>query len=804
MSTNLSTQPVPPMLGIPEFATESKFDFWGILNRRKWIVFLGLISGLLLATLYQYKTPSRYQSVAKFSIQPKDQNFIRFSQFTLNSVLPSAADVLPQRHDKYLVQPELIKECCDNYNIYTKSSYASMTKSETIKQIIEDLEAIPEKEDPYLFTVYFRAASAADATAVLNNIVETYRQRLERKYASETTSIIDKYKEQQIVAEQRLREKEAEIAALPVDDLITPKDTNQVDLHSSHIKVLDQKIADAKAKLATNVAVRERLLQAIQDGPESMEKEIWKLAQEREVTLEKENPRDQIDRVRTYEYMLNDITNAEIELDGLKDRYGPGHPRYEIAEKKLLKLRRLYEERKAAAEQMAASTPVSEQVQPQQILEWKIETYGSEIERLQLTLQDLLAERDFHDQRVQTIANLRQARVKLEQERELIRKNLNEIQTQIHQLSPTGKLDAEKFAQSGFIFEIQQEPSRGELVWPILPIVLAIGGLLGALLGFGLGCLVDLADKTFHNPDEIIRALGLPLIGHIPVISQAKRYQLENSSIEPAVCTYHRPKSQVSEAYRAVRTALFFNARGSKSSVIQVTSPTPGDGKSTTAANLAVSIAQSGKKVLLLDADMRRPRLGQIFGINSKEGFATVLSGESFWKDVVYECSEVEGLSILPCGLKPSNPAELASSPQVKLLIDQLRSEYDFVVIDTPPLLAVTDPCPIATRVDGTVLCMRIKKNVRISAERSVEILRNIGANIMGVVVNGVGAQTGYGSQYTYGAYRAGYSYNGYGYGYGYGYGNYYDEKNSKAGQQPTIKRIESEQAADKDQPVEL
>jgi capsular polysaccharide biosynthesis protein len=114
------------------------------------------------------------------------------------------------------------------------------------------------------------------------------------------------------------------------------------------------------------------------------------------------------------------------------------------------------------------------------------------------------------------------------------------------QLSPTGDLDSERFAQNGFIFEMQQEPSKGELVWPILPAVLAIGGLFGSLLGFGLGCLVDLADKTFHNPDEVIRALGLPLVGHIPVISQSKRYQLENSVIEPSICTYHRPKSQCS------------------------------------------------------------------------------------------------------------------------------------------------------------------------------------------------------------------------------------------------------------------
>ena len=331
----------------------------------------------------------------------------------------------------------------------------------------------------------------------------------------------------------------------------------------------------------------------------------------------------------------------------------------------------------------------------------------------------------------------------------------------------------------GFIFETTRPAYRGREVWPLLAVILPIAGLLGSMLGFGLGCLVELADKTFHNPDEITRWLQVPLIGHVPVITQGKRYLVENSLIEPIVCTYHRPKSQVSEAFRAVRTALYFNTQGKQNSVIQVTSPTPGDGKSTLASNLAVSIAQSGKRVLLVDADMRRPRQHATFGITSRVGFATVLSGQSEWRNCMFECEEIEGLTVMPCGAKPQNPAELSSSPQVKILIEEMREEFDFVIIDTPPMLAVTDPSPIAARVDGVILCIRIKKNVRVSAERATQMIQNLGANMIGLVVNGVGAQSGYGSQYTYGAYRAGYSYNGYGYGYGYGTGGsgkYYDE----------------------------
>ena len=310
-------------------------------------------------------------------------------------------------------------------------------------------------------------------------------------------------------------------------------------------------------------------------------------------------------------------------------------------------------------------------------------------------------------------------------------------------------------------------------------VVFTFAAVFGSLLGFGLGCLFELTDKTFHNPSEIIRQLNVPLLGHIPMIGQSNRYLVEGSAIEPIICSYHRPKSQVSEAFRAIRTALFFNTQNQANSVIQITSPSPGDGKSTLAANLAVSIAQTGKRVLLIDSDMRRPHQHSTFGVTSKEGFATALAGQSHWKDCVFEVAEIEGMSIMPCGSKPQNPAELALSPQVKELIDEMRTEYDFVIIDSPPLLAVSDACRIAAHADGVLLCISIKKNVRISAERSTEMLRNLGANCLGLVVNGVGQQSRYGSRYTYGAYRDGHAYNGYGYGYGYGYNQakYYDDR---------------------------
>src|SRR5262249_3549316 len=143
--------------------------------------------------------------------------------------------------------------------------------------------------------------------------------------------------------------------------------------------------------------------------------------------------------------------------------------------------------------------------------------------------------------------------------------------------------------------------------------------------------------------------------------------------------------------------------QGEGHKVIQVTSPNKGDGKSLLIANLAVSIAQSGKRVLLIDADCRRPRQHKVFNVRAESGLASVIGGMDDLPAAVV-ATAVPGLWLLPCGPVPPNPAELLTSPRFKHLLDEMREQYDFVLVDTPPLLAVTDPCVVAPRVDGLFL----------------------------------------------------------------------------------------------------
>ena len=209
-------------------------------------------------------------------------------------------------------------------------------------------------------------------------------------------------------------------------------------------------------------------------------------------------------------------------------------------------------------------------------------------------------------------------------------------------------------------------------------------------------------------------------------------------------------------------------SRGLRRPTLMVTSANPGDGKTLLAANLAISIAQSGRKVLLLDGDLRRPRVHQLFGVNVEVGVSSVVSGQVDPPEAVQQTA-VENLSVVACGPLPVNPAELLTAPEFEQCLQYYREQFDFVIVDCPPLLAVADPCIIAPLVDGVILTVRIARDRRTQVLRSKELLEGVNANVLGVVVNGADTVT-----------EGGYGYGRYGYGnYGYTSGQEYFEHDS-------------------------
>lgn len=323
-------------------------------------------------------------------------------------------------------------------------------------------------------------------------------------------------------------------------------------------------------------------------------------------------------------------------------------------------------------------------------------------------------------------------------------------------------------------------PARhGVLVYPSLSQFLGLGGFLGAFAGLVIGYLVEIADRSFRKPEDIIREFGVPIIGHVPFMNDKRLSSVpRDSGLDRTVVTVHLPRSRPSEAYRSVRTAVCFSAMGGTHKLIQVTSPAAGDGKSTLAINLAVTMAQSGKKTVLVESDFRRPKVHKLTGVSNKVGIVDVLRGDVELSDALQD-SGVPDFVVLPCGSRPKNPSELLSRPEYERLLQVLREKFDIVIIDTPPVLAVTDPCSVAPRVDGVIICMRLSRHTRELGRRTLDQLREVGAGLAGIVINGVEERDAYGyGSYRYSDYR--YYYKNYNYKYRYGYGYGYGEKKLK------------------------
>lgn len=203
------------------------------------------------------------------------------------------------------------------------------------------------------------------------------------------------------------------------------------------------------------------------------------------------------------------------------------------------------------------------------------------------------------------------------------------------------------------------------------------------------------------------------------------------------IITLTSPRSPISESYRALRTNIEFSSIDEQLQVLMVSSAGPGEGKSTTITNLAVTFAQSEKKVVLIDADLRKPTAHHTFSISNRWGLSSVVSQQCSLEEVI-QMTDVANLDVITSGAIPPNPAEMMGSKRMTAIIEQLRRMYDIILIDTPPLLAVTDAQIVATKSDGVILVVdqgRVKREI---ASKAVKNLESVNARILGVVLNNV------------------------------------------------------------------
>ena len=284
----------------------------------------------------------------------------------------------------------------------------------------------------------------------------------------------------------------------------------------------------------------------------------------------------------------------------------------------------------------------------------------------------------------------------------------------------------------------------------LLTVIIAM--LASMLFGAGLAIFLEYLDDTIKSAEEIESYLRLPALATIPSLGVQQKSKLllvggeEKESDDPGstLLVHSDPRSAIAEAYRQLRTSILLSTAGHPPKSLLVTSSLPADGKTTTAINTATSLAQTGVRVLMVDADMRRPRVHSIFGMANDEGLSTALSSEPSEDELLamIQYDEDSNLYVLPSGPVPPNPAELIGSSQMIRILDMLENHFDHTVIDSPPIASFTDGVLISSMVDGVILVVHAGKGSRQIIRRARNFLQEVGAKIFGVVLNNVNLKT--------------------------------------------------------------
>lgn len=714
-----------------------------IVRQHLLLLLLGLVLGLIISALKYIRGTPIYEASSQVLVIHKRpaamEGAIALSQF----------EDYVSTHEAFLRSPVVVAEAIKKWNLQSLPSFANV--ADPTNTIISSTTVSHDKNSEggssVILFLSFRGPVAEDCPKVLNALIDSYREFLDKNYQNVNNDNLKLITQKVEELQEKLTEKERKYREFR-------ERAPQIETDKEGVRLRHDRSPAIEAKRSTlfirRAEIQARLAALAKAQSEGVANEVlaemianWRRKERLDLAA---NGRASVNPERLEEQLFPLIAEEQ----NLLAFYGPDASQVQAIHKRIELTRQFYAGAAIPGYGRISSSPKTE---PQS---------QNPVAAYRQSLQQELSEIDVDDQELARLYDMESSGLKeltafeaaVEPLRSDIARTLHFHDNLLKQLEGVGL--AKDFG--GYSAQIISPPGSGWKVAPQAFRTFVTGGILGLLGGFALGYAYDLSDRSFRSPQDVRRRLGLPVVGHVPFLQESEpplEASADETILPQTIYAYHKPKSVEAEAYRGIRTALYFSTGGEHHKLVQITSPDPGDGKSTLAANLAVSVAQSGKKTLLIDADFRKPVQHTMFRMQGGPGLAAVIEGEAELADAVHP-SGVPGLWLLPCGPRPFNPAELLTVPRFKELLDVLREQYDFVLVDTPPLLVVTDPAVVAPRVDGVLLVIRPSKHGRPKAERAKEILAGLGAKILGVVVNGVGQHAGYG-EYTYGSYRYGY-----------------------------------------------
>lgn len=729
-------------------------DYIRILLRSRWIIVGSFVLVLAAAVYISYTATPVYEAVSTIMIDKNgtmERTIFDYSAFgNQNTLIANQMEIIKSRNLAERVVRRLdLSDVRDSLSLFQPNEDGEYKTLRGMVGIIQNNTEVNNKRDTDIIEIKTRANSAFEAAYIANAIADEFRLSDAEANRSEISDL-------RIFLEKQLRSKGEELR-LSEERLKEYKEREKVasldeetNLLVTRLASLEALLEEAQIGLESNQEMKASLEAQLEERKQTLPSDLSEISTPYLLSLQQQYAQAVSDRTKFQ-------TAVEVEVQGVNKRHFEAQLKQYDDQINALKQKLEEEARKISGSNMVKDPfQISQELITRLLTtDTEIKTFATKIEALQDVVNQYAIRLEILPEKVLELARLERQR---------------KVDEQTYMMM-TQKLEETKIQEQGQSKNVRIIDPAIEPFFPVSPkkkMNVMLGALLGLGLGVGVAFLIEYFDNTVKTPDDIQR-LGFNTIVTIPKISMDKMEKklerkleklgpIEGKKIEARLITHLDPKSPVSESYRTLRTNLQFSKVDQKLKSILITSSGPKEGKSTTAANLAIALAQAGNKVVLIDGDLRRPVVHSIFGMDKEDGLTNHFMGTLSYKKLARK-TIIDNLSVITSGVLPPNPSELLASDKMQELLKQLQEDYDIILVDSPPVIAVTDAAILSTKVDGTILIVSSGQTNRDAVQRARDLLENVDARILGVLLNGVDLQGMYGSYYYYYYYHYYYNY---------------------------------------------
>jgi capsular exopolysaccharide synthesis family protein len=692
----------------------------GLMRRRKGLLLAGLLIVYALGAIYYTSRDFVYEARAAVLVH------------TLGDALSGRNDdhqnFMPT-HIRLVTSTAVLDRAIEKMKLKDKEQEES--HDWPASEALADALKVTSQKDTEILEIAYRTKDKTAAVPVVEAVVGSYLDFVNETHRSTSRDILQILTQQKDELDKQLREKETALLTMQEKEGVLSSSDEKSNVAMSRVLAVNDSLTQARVHRLELEARAQSLKLAIarkepldayliryldRMGPDLVASSMGLHQNSQSFLFQQDQVRRQ-------------IVADQLELQRLTGIYGPKHPKVLMLQEKInLTSQSLTPEK---------MTPELKQQNQKELQDLAVALIESDIKEAKNVEEDLKRQCEMEKAVAVEFNAQRAPFVALELEIKRLRSFYDTVNLRIRQVN----LGGDAGAVSTQVIEPPEAPTAP--VSPNLKKVALTCSILGLFFGLALCYLFEWWDTGYRGPEDIVQHLGLQVVGHVPRMTANK----EGRALE--LIMDHTSRSREAEAFRTMRTAMMLC--DSPPRRFTITSPEPGDGKTLILTNLAIAFAKSGLRVLMIDGDLRRPRLRELFDLPRTGGLSQLLQEPEFKEQDLtkaIEHTKVNNLDVLPSGANPPNPTELLTGTRFEQILAWADGRYDRILCDAPPILAVSDCALIGRRLDGAFLIIRADKNDRIMAGRARDALRGMNCNVLGVIVNSLFTTDTYGYAY--------------------------------------------------------